>query len=340
MDEAALLAQVYAAPDDDAPRLVYADWLQERGDLRGEFIALQIERARGKARSGARQREDELVARYGVKWAKPLGIGKAYVGHMRVGATFARGFPNTAVTQAITFDPAWSTVRTCNVPPTDARCQVRALRRVTAATTSDIIALAALEAPLPIEELAWGFAFDPKRTWAESSAGEPLDRASAAWTAIRVLALRRLEVSASIIGAEPDPDRLAWLWRAPACRDLDELAVASRATLLPRWMSAIAGTPIRRLELACPAINVYSWQIAMRVVLEARALTAIIYRSTSSVFASLRDTVAALAPGTIASVRVAVTTLVEWDRSASTRGVLQRVCNERSIPLTMEKAAR
>jgi uncharacterized protein (TIGR02996 family) len=44
-----LLAEVYASPDDDAPRLVYADWLQERDDPRGEFIALQIARARGKA---------------------------------------------------------------------------------------------------------------------------------------------------------------------------------------------------------------------------------------------------------------------------------------------------
>jgi hypothetical protein len=26
---------VLAAPDDDAPRLVYADWLLERGDLLG-----------------------------------------------------------------------------------------------------------------------------------------------------------------------------------------------------------------------------------------------------------------------------------------------------------------
>jgi uncharacterized protein (TIGR02996 family) len=31
-DEDALLAAVAAAPLDDAPRLVYADWLQERGD--------------------------------------------------------------------------------------------------------------------------------------------------------------------------------------------------------------------------------------------------------------------------------------------------------------------
>jgi uncharacterized protein (TIGR02996 family) len=35
------LAAIYAAPDDDAPRLVYADLLTERGDPRGELIVLQ-----------------------------------------------------------------------------------------------------------------------------------------------------------------------------------------------------------------------------------------------------------------------------------------------------------
>jgi uncharacterized protein (TIGR02996 family) len=40
--EAELLAAVLAAPDQDAPRLVYADWLIERGDPRGAFISRQI----------------------------------------------------------------------------------------------------------------------------------------------------------------------------------------------------------------------------------------------------------------------------------------------------------
>ena len=47
MNEATLLADVLAAPDDDAPRLVYADYLQERGELlRGELIVVQCERER------------------------------------------------------------------------------------------------------------------------------------------------------------------------------------------------------------------------------------------------------------------------------------------------------
>jgi uncharacterized protein (TIGR02996 family) len=40
-DEAAFLAAIRAAPGDDTPRLVYADWLDDQGDTRAEFIRLQ-----------------------------------------------------------------------------------------------------------------------------------------------------------------------------------------------------------------------------------------------------------------------------------------------------------
>jgi uncharacterized protein (TIGR02996 family) len=36
--DAELIAAIVAAPD-DAPRMVYADWLMQRGDQRGELIA-------------------------------------------------------------------------------------------------------------------------------------------------------------------------------------------------------------------------------------------------------------------------------------------------------------
>lgn len=41
MTEEDLLAQIRQRPDDDAPRLLFADWLDERGDPRGEFVRLQ-----------------------------------------------------------------------------------------------------------------------------------------------------------------------------------------------------------------------------------------------------------------------------------------------------------
>jgi uncharacterized protein (TIGR02996 family) len=47
-DQDALLRAICENPDDDAPRLIYADWLDEHGDpLQAEFIRTQIELARG-----------------------------------------------------------------------------------------------------------------------------------------------------------------------------------------------------------------------------------------------------------------------------------------------------
>ena len=47
---AAFLADILEHPDDDTPRLVYADWLEENGDtddaLRAEFIRVQVKLAR------------------------------------------------------------------------------------------------------------------------------------------------------------------------------------------------------------------------------------------------------------------------------------------------------
>jgi len=53
-DEPAFLRSVAAAPADDTPRLVYADWLDEHGQpVRAEFIRLQVEIAKLETKSRA-----------------------------------------------------------------------------------------------------------------------------------------------------------------------------------------------------------------------------------------------------------------------------------------------
>jgi uncharacterized protein (TIGR02996 family) len=49
--DAAFLQAIVEDPDDDTPRLVYADWLEERGDPRGEFIRAQVQMHRTPADS-------------------------------------------------------------------------------------------------------------------------------------------------------------------------------------------------------------------------------------------------------------------------------------------------
>jgi uncharacterized protein (TIGR02996 family) len=83
VSEESLLASIYDAPDDDAPRLVYADWLQEKDDPRGELIALQL-------RGGDQKRVNALIKANKKKWLGELA--PVLGGEIE----FRRGFPATA----------------------------------------------------------------------------------------------------------------------------------------------------------------------------------------------------------------------------------------------------
>ena len=62
-DGDALYRSVLAAPADDAPRLVYADWLDDHGDPeRAEFIRLQVASANAPFSDAVR---DRLRDRFG-----------------------------------------------------------------------------------------------------------------------------------------------------------------------------------------------------------------------------------------------------------------------------------
>src|SRR5579885_2592247 len=63
------LADVVAHPDDDAPRLIYADWLEEQGQPeRAEFIRVQCRLAVSPEDGALRRRERELLATHGEAW--------------------------------------------------------------------------------------------------------------------------------------------------------------------------------------------------------------------------------------------------------------------------------
>jgi uncharacterized protein (TIGR02996 family) len=89
-DDAPFLAAVAAAPGEWAPRLIYADWLEERGDGRAELIRLHARlEAEGETLPDAEfldllAREKRL--RYGVpaRWIERLGFDDAYVRWLRL----------------------------------------------------------------------------------------------------------------------------------------------------------------------------------------------------------------------------------------------------------------
>jgi uncharacterized protein (TIGR02996 family) len=99
-EHAAFLRAIRAAPDDDLPRLIYADYLDDHGDPRGEFIRVQIERPRLRRddprRMELKAREDELLRRHREEWEGPLA---AVVSH----AVFRRGFIDDVLVMAEAF---------------------------------------------------------------------------------------------------------------------------------------------------------------------------------------------------------------------------------------------
>src|SRR5262245_21710978 len=74
---AVFLADIREHPADDAPRLVYADWLADHGDeARGELIRVQCRRAHlppgHPEERGLLRREGELLAEHGARWMAEL----------------------------------------------------------------------------------------------------------------------------------------------------------------------------------------------------------------------------------------------------------------------------
>jgi len=125
-----LLAAIYAQPDDDAPRLVYADALQERGDPRGELIALQIRLATEAGEPAMRVRERELLREHGDAW---LG---ALAPIVVAPFAFERGFlamvtidgRKHELVERLAKDPSWNTIRRVAIAPVNAARAIAILR--------------------------------------------------------------------------------------------------------------------------------------------------------------------------------------------------------------------
>src|ERR687888_336268 len=74
--EDAFLEAIIRDPDDDGLRLIYADWLDEHDDPRGEFIRVQCALARlpddDPRRHELAVRERELLAAHRETWLRPF----------------------------------------------------------------------------------------------------------------------------------------------------------------------------------------------------------------------------------------------------------------------------
>lgn len=110
------LKGIYENPDDDSLRAVFADWLTERGDPRGELISLQLAHAEGRATDASLKREASLLKKHAKDWLGHVLDRYTSKDHR----VFERGFLAHATLELDGYpeapprelsDPAWSTLR-------------------------------------------------------------------------------------------------------------------------------------------------------------------------------------------------------------------------------------
>lgn len=90
LSDDAFLQTVFAHPDDDGPRLVYADWLEEHGECaHAELIRLQC-------LGGSERRAREILSERSARWAGPIAR-HAY------SFAFRRGFVEEVTVEAGVF---------------------------------------------------------------------------------------------------------------------------------------------------------------------------------------------------------------------------------------------
>jgi uncharacterized protein (TIGR02996 family) len=199
------LQDILAAQDDDTPRLIYADWLDDHGDCaRADFIRVQVQIARcavGDPCLGElRQREQELLSRHGPAWRRRVPAW------LRGGVVFRRGFIDEFSGTASAFfrdapDDFWAAAPTVTV------------LRLSGITTDRLARLCRLPGLSRLRELELGDPY-PRSDWL----GGPLSlNRGEALRAVRLtrchLTDRSLQGLLEPVWISPDLHEAAWLGR-------------------------------------------------------------------------------------------------------------------------------
>ena len=223
----ALLTQIFRNPADTGARLVYADWLLERGDARGELIHLQCKELLD-AREEKRMRG--LLRKHAKTWLGPVS-GATDV-RSRV---WDRGFLHYVrlerghfreIREAVGHHE-WTTVRTlnaaCNALAIDLICHpvMRELRTVTRLHPDNLSKLAMRAEPFAIEQLD---IIQPDHM--------PQGLRTPHWPGLP-------ELRVLSIGAHA-PDELAWMQTMP----IETLIISYlRGDELQSWLGALDRSP-------------------------------------------------------------------------------------------------
>jgi uncharacterized protein (TIGR02996 family) len=205
--ERGLFQAIFEDIDDDAVRLVYADFLEEKGDPRGEFIRLQVTRQRDGDHPNPSPREQSLLDRYFSDWtheAHPLDASKVQL-------HFERGFIAIAIIENGTDEHLAVLQRLPGLRGLDLRsCQINP---------------AGLKQVVSLEHLC-GFTFD--RDTEITEAGLKVLESLRCWTRVRC--------------DGGFPDEAAWAaFQERRIATFDRLAPAERRRNARRFLRALTG---------------------------------------------------------------------------------------------------
>lgn len=213
-----LFDAVFARPADDGPRQVLSDALLERGDARGEFIALQLREARGIATPAQRTRAANLLKHHVRRWLIEVP------GLARNSLEFDRGFVRAATLEPTGIgaaSPIWRSIERLHLRQTQyapEELNTPHLTRLGTLTGVDAAALALLlEGPdkPALRELVFS--------------GPALDDAKPTKQQQDVLALTRFR-ALEVLELTPRPwrhhaERMSWLFDSALARHVRRLAL-------------------------------------------------------------------------------------------------------------------
>ncbi|MEO8698794.1 MAG: TIGR02996 domain-containing protein [Kofleriaceae bacterium] len=233
--EAALLAAIYADPASDGPRAIYADWLQELGDPRGEYIALEL----GPEYS---PRARELCHRYGSEWFGDL-LPNVYV------PKFTRGFLSSAQLRNATLAPGWATLEWVQSKLPGPSLPV--LREAVSLDAESFVRLAAMATPPPLERISYSPGND------ETEANVTAAATALAQVLPRIPSLVSLEID-EVKPRHRLPATDPWPWRNTSIR---ELLMSVRLEDLGPWL--VAGLDSQLDKLTVQINRFYGWTIKL-----------------------------------------------------------------------------
>lgn len=231
-----LYAKICERPDDDGLRAVFADLLTERGDVRGEFVTLQLQAHRDLAK------EDRLIKKHAMAFAGPLD------GHFhREHRVFERGFLAGGalagfqvehLEPSVLDEPSWRLITTLKLPlrfdTTSLSHPNLAFVRKLEVTESNLPAM--LKRDWPLTELIIGHWNDERL-----ALPHPLSEATQ-FPVLKVLGVHDIPDAAAVAC-------LQWLPTAPVLKRLERVVLAIFPTKFGPWWPDLSKSAIPTVQL-------------------------------------------------------------------------------------------